>query len=154
MVVINSLNSSKIHCPICAAFWLIAPVIAIAGADEMSQTPAVRFQAECSNECWHFDLSPSDLKHVKAPAWMDPERGRPLLMLYSVVDDRSGVEDSLCEHAAIGLIEMAAPPIFMLPSPRCCWGKDRDFVRDIRSRTKGQSFPCPFWASDQSYKYD
>ncbi len=45
------------------------------------QPPAVRFQAECSNECWHFDLSPSDLKHVKAPAWMDPERGRPLLML-------------------------------------------------------------------------
>lgn len=55
------------------------------------QPPAVRFQAECSNECWHFDLSPSDLKHVKAPTWMDPDRGRPLLMLYSVVDDRSGV---------------------------------------------------------------
>ncbi len=45
------------------------------------QPPAVRFQAESSNECWHFDLSPSDLKHVKAPVWMDPERGRPLLML-------------------------------------------------------------------------
>jgi hypothetical protein len=55
------------------------------------QPPAVRFQAESSNDCWHFDLSPSDLKHVKSPAWMDPERGRPLLMLYSVVDDRSGV---------------------------------------------------------------
>ncbi len=55
------------------------------------QPPAVRFQAEYSNECWHFDLSPSDLKHVKAPAWMEPERGRPLLMLYSAVDDRSGV---------------------------------------------------------------
>jgi hypothetical protein len=23
--------------------------------------PAVRFQADHSNECWHFDLSPSDL---------------------------------------------------------------------------------------------
>ena len=55
------------------------------------QPPAVRFQAEFSNQCWHFDLSPSDLKHVKAPGWMEPERGRPLLMLYSVVDDRSGV---------------------------------------------------------------
>lgn len=32
------------------------------------QPPAVRFQARYSNECWHFDLSPSDLKHIKAPA--------------------------------------------------------------------------------------
>src|SRR2546425_2053474 len=55
------------------------------------QPPAVRFQAEESNACWQFDLSPSDLKHVKAPQWMQEGRGRPLLMLYSVVDDRSGV---------------------------------------------------------------
>jgi hypothetical protein len=55
------------------------------------QPPAVRFQAEHSNECWHFDLSPSDLKHVKSPAWLEPGRGHPLLMLYSVVDDHSGV---------------------------------------------------------------
>src|SRR5262245_51736097 len=53
--------------------------------------PAVRFQAEYSNECWHFDLSPSDLKQVKSPAWFQAGRGHPLLMLYSVVDDRSGV---------------------------------------------------------------
>lgn len=53
--------------------------------------PAVRFQARYSNACWHMDLSPSDLKHVKAPAWIQAGRGRPLLMLYSVVDDRSGV---------------------------------------------------------------
>jgi len=56
------------------------------------QPPAVRFQAEHSNACWHFDLSPSDLKHLKQPpAWIEPGRGNPLLMLYSVVDDRSGV---------------------------------------------------------------
>ncbi len=55
------------------------------------QPPAVRFQATHSNECWHFDLSPSDLKHVKQPSWVEPGRGNPLLMLYSVVDDRSGV---------------------------------------------------------------
>jgi hypothetical protein len=53
--------------------------------------PAVRFQARDSNDCWHFDLSPSDLKQVKAPAWFQEGRGHPLLMLYSVVDDRSGV---------------------------------------------------------------
>ena len=55
------------------------------------QPPAVRFQAQYSNECWHFDLSPSDLKHVKQPLWLDEQRGTPTLMLYSVVEDRSGV---------------------------------------------------------------
>jgi hypothetical protein len=55
------------------------------------QPPAVRFQAQHSNECWHFDLSTSDLKHVKQPLWVKTGRGNPLLMLYSVVDDRSGV---------------------------------------------------------------
>ena len=33
------------------------------GYDHLTMTrqpPAVRFQAEHSNECWHFDLSPSD----------------------------------------------------------------------------------------------
>jgi hypothetical protein len=57
----------------------------------LRQPPAVRFQAQHSNDCWHFDLSSSDLKHVKAPAWVEEGRGRPLLMLYSIVDDRSGV---------------------------------------------------------------
>ena len=55
------------------------------------QPPAVRFQAQHSNECWHFDLSPLDLKQVPDPSWMQEGRGHPQLMLYSVVDDRSGV---------------------------------------------------------------
>jgi hypothetical protein len=55
------------------------------------QAPAVRFQARHSNECWQFDLSPSDLKHLEEPLWHDQSKGRPILMLYSVVDDRSGV---------------------------------------------------------------
>lgn len=56
------------------------------------QPPAVRFQAECANALWHFDMSPSDLKHLKAPPWIDADRqGAPTLMLFSVVDDRSGV---------------------------------------------------------------
>lgn len=53
--------------------------------------PAVRFEARSSNQCWQFDLSPSDLKQVKKPSWVDESRGPPTLMLYSVVDDRSGV---------------------------------------------------------------
>lgn len=55
------------------------------------QPPAVRFQADNSNDCWHFDLSPSDLKHIANPSWVEPGRKQPLLMLFSVVDDRSGV---------------------------------------------------------------
>ena len=55
------------------------------------QPPAVRFQAQHSNELWQFDISPSDLKHLTSPAWVDDTRGQPTLMLSSVVDDRSGV---------------------------------------------------------------
>jgi hypothetical protein len=57
----------------------------------LKQPPAVRFQAQHSNECWHFDLSPSDLKHLPTPPTVQEGRGHPQLMLYSVVDDRSGV---------------------------------------------------------------
>ena len=58
----------------------------------MTRAPAaVRFQARRSNELWQFDLSPSDLKEVEKPLWFEPGRGNPTLMLYSVVDDRSGV---------------------------------------------------------------
>jgi len=55
------------------------------------EPPAVRFQAERSNDCWQFDMSPSDLKHIDKPEWIDPSKGQPTLMLFSVVDDRSGV---------------------------------------------------------------
>lgn len=57
----------------------------------LREPPAVRFQAECSNDCWQFDMSPSDLKHIDCPNWIDPAHGLPTLMLFSVVDDRSGV---------------------------------------------------------------
>lgn len=52
---------------------------------------AVRFQAEHSNDCWQFDISPSDLKHIDQPEWVDPAKGVPTLALFSVVDDRSGM---------------------------------------------------------------
>jgi hypothetical protein len=38
------------------------------------EPPAVRFQAAQSNAIWHFDMSPSDLKQLKAPPWIDPDR--------------------------------------------------------------------------------
>jgi len=52
---------------------------------------AVRFQAEYSNDCWQFDISPSDLKYIDKPEWVDPAKGQPTLALFSVVDDRSGM---------------------------------------------------------------
>lgn len=54
------------------------------------QPVAVRFQAEHSNDCWQFDLSSSDLKEIKEPPWLRPDLAAPTLMLFSVVDDRSG----------------------------------------------------------------
>jgi hypothetical protein len=58
----------------------------------MSRGPAaVRFEARHSNDCWQFDISPSDLKHIEQPEWIEPGRGQPTLMLFSVVDDRSGI---------------------------------------------------------------
>ena len=61
---------------------------------------AVRFEARRSNECWQFDISPSDLKRVARPEWVEPGRGEPTLMLFSVVDDRSGVayQEYRCVH--------------------------------------------------------
>lgn len=57
----------------------------------LREPPAVRFQAEYSNDCWQFDMSPSDLKHIERPEWVDPAKGVPTLTIFSVVDDRSGV---------------------------------------------------------------
>jgi hypothetical protein len=57
----------------------------------LREPPAVRFQAEQSKDCWQFDMSPSDLKHIDKSDWIDPAKGGPTLMLFSVVDDRSGV---------------------------------------------------------------
>lgn len=54
------------------------------------ERPCVRFQAERSNDCWQFDISPSDMKEVEEPSWIEPGRGKPTLSLFSIVDDRSG----------------------------------------------------------------
>ena len=60
------------------------------GHVRMTRAPAaVRFEARTSNQMWQFDISPSDLKEIPQPAWIDPDReGRPVL--FSVVNDRSG----------------------------------------------------------------
>ncbi len=58
----------------------------------LREPPVAHFQARYSNECWQFDLSPSDLKRLpEPPLWIDPSKGQPTLMIYSVTDDRSGI---------------------------------------------------------------
>ena len=83
------------------------------------EPPAVRFQAEHSNAIWHFDMSPSDLKQLKAPPWIDPDRqGAPTLMLFSVVDDRSGVayQEYRCVYGED--VESALKFLFNAMSPK------------------------------------
>jgi hypothetical protein len=82
------------------------------------EPPAARFQARYSNELWQFDISPSDLKHLKAPAWIDETRGAPTLMLFSVVDDRSGVAYQEY-HCAYGeAVEVALQFLFHAMAPK------------------------------------
>jgi hypothetical protein len=82
------------------------------------EPPAVRFQAQHSNELWQFDISPSDLKQLKAPAWVDARRGQPTLMLYSVVDDRSGVayQEYRCTYGEA--VEAALQFLFNAMAPK------------------------------------
>jgi hypothetical protein len=81
--------------------------------------PAVRFQAEHSNAIWHFDMSPSDLKQLKTPAWLDPDRhGAPTLTLFSVVDDRSGVAHQEYRSVYGEDAESALKSLFNAMSPK------------------------------------
>lgn len=52
----------------------------------LREPPALGFQAESSNDCWQFDMSPSVLNHIERPAW-----GETMLKMFSVTDDRKGV---------------------------------------------------------------
>jgi hypothetical protein len=100
------------------------------------QPPAVRFQAQHSNDCWHFDLSPSDLKQVPAPAWVREDRGHPLLMLYSVVDDRSGVAYQEY-HGVYGKMWKRRSAFSSRPWPR----------RRLRTCPFRASRPCYTWTT-------
>lgn len=87
--------------------------------DRLTRPPAaVRFEARHSNALWQFDLSPSDLKQVETPSWVEPGRGAPTLMLYSVVDDRSGVcyQEYRCVYGED--VEAALRFLFAAMSPK------------------------------------
>jgi len=82
------------------------------------EPPAVRLQAQYSNELWQFDSSPSDLTQLKAPAWLDASKGLPTLRLFSVVDDRSGVayQESHCAYGEA--VEVALQFLFNAMAPK------------------------------------
>ena len=110
------------------------------------QPPAVRFQAEHSNALWHFDMSPSDLKQLTAPPWIDPDRqGAPTLMLFSVVDDRSGVayQEYRCVYGED--VESALRFLFNAMSPKatkaihCRASRRPSTSTTARSRSRGCS---------------
>jgi transposase len=86
------------------------------------EPPAVRFEAEQSNDLWQFDISPSDLKHLQAPAWVDETRGPPTLMLYSITDDRSGVvyQEYHCTYGEA--VEVALQFLFNAMALSSCCG--------------------------------
>src|SRR5215510_2087008 len=82
------------------------------------EPPAVRFQAQHSNELWQFEISPSDLKLLKDPAWIEASRGQPTLMRSSVVDDRSGVayQEYRCTYGEA--VEAALQFLFNAMAPK------------------------------------
>ena len=82
------------------------------------QPMAIRFQAEKSNECWHFDLSPSDLKHIRRPSWLKEGKSAPTLMIYSIVDDRSGAAYQEYHCVSGEDVEAALRFLFSAMSPK------------------------------------
>jgi len=110
------------------------------------EPPAVRFQAQHSNELWQFDMSPSALKHLKTPPWLEETKGPPTLMLYSVVDDRSGVayQEYHCTYGEAA--EVALKFLFHAMAPKTdprfpFGGRPRSRGRATRGRRAPRSAP-------------
>jgi hypothetical protein len=94
------------------------------------EPPAVRFQAQHSNALWPFDIRPSDLKHLKAPAGIDASRGQPTLLRYRVVDDRRGVASPEYHGTDGEAVEAALPFLCNARAPKAderfpCGGRPR-----------------------------
>lgn len=62
-------------------YYLISP-------DDILAEPTVNhFEAAYSNQCWQLDITPSEVHHLLSQHPDDPRR----LMIYSVIDDKSGL---------------------------------------------------------------
>jgi len=119
------------------------------------QPPAVRFQAEYANALWHFDMSPSDLKHLKAPAWIDADRQPEteaeanrwlacFIATYNHGDHRSEpharIDDWLAHLPADGIRQM------------CAWERFCVFAREPERRLVG--IDCRLTVADVTYEVD
>jgi hypothetical protein len=87
------------------------------------ERPCIRFQAEHSNDGWQFDISPSDMKELEEPSWIEPGRGKPTLCLFSIVDDRSGASYSEYWSVYGEEVETALRFLFNAMAPK----KNEDF---------------------------
>jgi hypothetical protein len=67
--------------------------LGISVRNSLRQSPAIRFEASQSNECWQFDISVSDLHYLAEQKALQEagQSGYPHLALFSVVDDYSRV---------------------------------------------------------------
>jgi hypothetical protein len=78
-VALNLLKVSTVNTYL--KHYLIAP-------DDILTEPTVNhFEASYSNQCWQLDITPSELHRLPTQHPDDPRR----LMLYSVIDDKSGL---------------------------------------------------------------
>jgi hypothetical protein len=90
-------------------------------------------------------MSPSDLKQLKSPSWLDPDRpGAPTLMLFSAVDDRSGVayQEYRCVYGED--VEAALRFLFNAMSP------SRMATCSRASRSSAKCKKAMFWLRDES----
>jgi len=79
---------------------------------------AVRFEADQANDCWQFDMSLPDIEFIDKPDWIDPVKGMPTLMLFSVVDNRSGVNFQEYRCVYSGDVEPALHFLFNAMAPK------------------------------------
>jgi hypothetical protein len=68
----------------------------IAPKDIFAEPMVNHFQAKFANQCWQFDITPSELHRLPEQHPDDPRR----IMLFSVVDDNSGITYSKYYYAA------------------------------------------------------
>lgn len=94
-------------------------------------------------------MSTSDLKHIERPDWVDPASGEPTLMLFCVVDDRSGVayQEYRClygedaESALRFLFNAIAPFLIRLP---CIFSIDGFLLYSVKQISFYSNFPHIF----------
>jgi hypothetical protein len=103
----------------------------------LREPPAARFRAG-SNDCWQFDMSPSDLKYIECPEWIDPASWTT----YPDVIQRGGRSQRLItRNTAVCMAKMRSLPCVFCLMPwrlkvirRCLSRGDRKCCTSIMAR--------------------